>query len=99
LLAHLWQERLQADIVTRDTHEGEEFTMTVGEQVFSGKGAREEAAKAGPRRAVPRRDDHPLREHAAFKGFEILSRGQPAAPVPDLFIRGTGNLQRAPCRC
>jgi hypothetical protein len=28
--------------------------------------------------------------HADFKGFEILSRGQPAAPVSDLFIRGAG---------
>ncbi len=36
------------------------------------------------------RDDYTLPKHAAFKGFEILSRGQPAAPVPDLFIRGAG---------
>jgi len=39
---------------------------------------------------LSRRDHHALRKQAAFKGFEILSRGQPAAPVPDLFIRGAG---------
>jgi len=39
---------------------------------------------------LSRRDDYTLRKHAAFKGFEILSRAQPAAPVPDLFIRGAG---------
>ena len=39
---------------------------------------------------LSRRDDYTLRKRAAFKGFEILSRGQPAAPVPDLFIRGAG---------
>jgi len=39
---------------------------------------------------LSRREDYTLRKHAAFKGFEILSRGQPAAPVPDLFIRGAG---------
>ena len=39
---------------------------------------------------MSRRDDYPLRKRAAFKGFEILSRGQAAAPVPDLFIRGAG---------
>ena len=64
--------------------------MTVGGQVFSGKGAREEAARALVRAVLSRPYDHTLRKHAAFKGFEILSRGQPAAPVPDLFIRGAG---------
>jgi hypothetical protein len=82
-------EHLQADVVTRDTHGGEEFTMTVGEQVFW-KGAREEAAKALVRAVLSRQDDYTLRKHAAFKGFEILSRGHPAAPMPDLFIRGAG---------
>jgi hypothetical protein len=80
---------LQADIATRDTHDGEEFVMTVGQQVFSGKGAREEAAGALVGAAMSRRDDYTLRRRAAFKGFEILSRGQPAAPVPDLFIAVT----------
>ncbi len=62
----------------------------VGEQVFSGNGAREEAAGALVRAMLSRRDDYTLRKRAAFKGFEILSRDQPAAPVPDLFIRGAG---------
>jgi hypothetical protein len=84
-------DHLQADLVTRDAYDGEEFVMTMGKQVFSGKGAREEAARALVRR---RRAIAPRRLHAAqaraFKGFAILSRGQPAAPVPDLFIRGAG---------
>ncbi|MGO9062318.1 MAG: hypothetical protein ACLQU2_33890 [Candidatus Binataceae bacterium] len=64
--------------------------MTVGGQVFSGKGAREEAARALVRAVLSRPYDHTLRKHATFRGFEILTRGQPAAPVPDLFIRGAG---------
>jgi len=55
--------------------------MTVGGQVFSGKGAREEAAKALAR-AVLRRDDYKLQKRASFRGFEILSRDQPGAAVP-----------------
>ena len=58
--------------------------------MLSGKGAREEAPGALVRAPLSRRDDHTLRKRAAFKGFEILSRRQPAAPVPDLFIRGAG---------
>ena len=49
--------------------------MTVGQQMFSGKGAREEAARALARAVLSRRDDYTLRKRAAFKGFEILSRG------------------------
>jgi hypothetical protein len=64
--------------------------MAVGQQVFSGNGAREEAAGALVLAMLSRDDDYTLRKHAAFKGLEILSRGQPAAPVPDLFIRGAG---------
>jgi hypothetical protein len=60
----------------------------MGGQVFSGKGAREGAARELLQAVLSRRDDNNLRKRAAFKGFEILTRRQPAAPVPDLFIRG-----------
>ena len=83
-------EHLQEDIITRDTHDGEEFVMSVGGQVFSGKGAREEAAGALVRAVLSRREAYTLRKQATFKGFEILSRNQPGALVPDLFIRGAG---------
>ncbi|MGO9056803.1 MAG: hypothetical protein ACLQU2_05360 [Candidatus Binataceae bacterium] len=83
-------EHLRADIATRDAHDGEEFVMIVGEQVFSGKGAREEAAGALVSAVLSRREDHTLRKRGAFKGFEILSRDQPAAPVPEVFVRGAG---------
>jgi hypothetical protein len=39
---------------------------------------------------LSRRDDYAPRLRATFKGFEILSRDKPGAPVPDLFIRGAG---------
>src|ERR1700683_3646387 len=38
--------RIQADIATRNAAESAEFSMTVGNRVFSGKGAREAAANA-----------------------------------------------------
>ena len=52
-------ERLSADIATRDAHGGEEFSMTVGNRVYSGKGAREKAAAAltQSRAVVARRPD------------------------------------------
>ena len=37
------------------------------------------AARALAGAVLSRRDDSRLRKHAAFKGFEILSRGQPAS--------------------
>jgi len=37
-----------------------------------------------------RRDDYAPRLRASFRGFEILSRDKPGAPVPDLFVRGAG---------
>ena len=61
---------------------------TVPQRVCSASvGACEEAAGALVRAVLSRRDDYTLRKHAAFKGFEIL-RHQPAAPVPELFVRG-----------
>jgi hypothetical protein len=83
-------EHLHADIATRDAHEGGEVTMTVGKQVFSGKGAREEAGWALVHTILSRRDDHAPRLRASFRGSEILSRDRPGAPVPDLFVRGAG---------
>ena len=35
-----------ADMARRDAHAGEEFSMTVGDRTYSGKGAREAAAAA-----------------------------------------------------
>jgi len=83
-------EHLHADVATRDAHDGGEFTMTVGNQTFSGKGAREEAGAALARAILSRGDDYAPRLRASFRGFEILSRDKPGAPVPDLFIRDAG---------
>jgi len=43
--------------------------MTVGGQVLSAKGAREEAARALVRAVLSRGDAYTLRKHATFKGF------------------------------
>jgi N12 class adenine-specific DNA methylase len=89
---------VQADIATRDAHHEEEFSMTVGDRLFAGKGAREEAAKALTYAVLSWRDDPHLERRANFRGFEILSRGKRSAamtmdnapPLPDLFLRGSG---------
>jgi hypothetical protein len=91
-------ERLSADIATRDGHAGEEFSMTVGNRVYSGKGAREEGAAALTQVVLSWRDDLTLQVRGALRGFEILSRGRGATLVvdsdderlPELFIRGAG---------
>jgi len=87
-------ERITADIATRDAHADGDFTMTVGNHVYSGKGAREEAAKALTHAVLSWRDDCSLANRATFKGFEILSRGKGMsrfdreAELPELFVRG-----------
>jgi N12 class adenine-specific DNA methylase len=91
-------ERLSADISVRDSHGGEEFSMRVGNRVFSGKGAREEGAAALTGAILSWRDDLTLQVRGAFRGFEILSRGRGATllvtsddeRLPELFIRGAG---------
>jgi hypothetical protein len=91
-------ERLSADIAGRDSHAGDEFSMTVGKRVYSGKGAREEGAAALTLSILSWRDDLTLQVRGAFRGFEILSRGRGGTlligsdeeRLPELFIRGTG---------
>jgi hypothetical protein len=86
--------RVSADIATRDAHAGDEFAMTVGNHVYTGKGAREEAAKALMYAVLSWRDDLTLQPRARTQGFEILSRGTARdglygeRELPDLFIRG-----------
>ena len=73
-----------------------EFCMTVGNRIFAGKGAREEAAKALNTAVLSWRDDPTLQTRGQFRGFDILSRGkgsglgliQEEQSPPDLFIRG-----------
>jgi hypothetical protein len=72
--------------------------MTVGDRLFTGKGAREEAAKALTYVVLSWRDDAHLEVRARFRGFEILSRGKRSSamtidgspPLPDLFLKGSG---------
>jgi hypothetical protein len=70
--------------------------MTVGNRVFSGKGAREQAAKALMGAILSWRDDQTMQQRGAFRGFEILSRGnsggfglsEEGERIPHLFVRG-----------
>jgi N12 class adenine-specific DNA methylase len=90
-LAHI-----EADIATRNANDFEEFTMKVGNRLFSGKGAREEAAKTLTFTILSWRDDQSVQPRGAFRGFEILSRGrgsgfgliQDEERIPELIIRG-----------
>ena len=89
--------KVTADIATRDANTEEEFSMTVGNKVFAGKGARDEAAKALTQVVLSWRDDLTLQPRATFRGFEILSRGKGSLRfgdgaederTPELFVRG-----------
>ena len=87
---------IEADISLRNASDSPDFSMTVGNRVFSGKGAREEAAKALTFTVLSWRDDQTLQSRGHFRGFEILSRGkgsgfglvQDDERVPELLIRG-----------
>ena len=84
-----YHQSLAADILTRDTHGDEEFSMKVGNRAFSGKGAREDAANALNTVILSWRDDRTAQVRAQYKGFDILSRGHAMKDEePDLFIRG-----------
>jgi len=91
-------ERLLADIAIRDFYTDQEFSMTVGNRVYSGKGAREEGAAALTGAILSWRDDLTLQVRGTFRGFDILSRGRGATllvssddeRLPELFIRGAG---------
>ena len=93
---HLAQ--IEADIVTRDATASAEFSMTVGNRFFSGKGAREAAANALTSAILSWRDDQTMQARGALRGFEVLSRGKSGGfgllqeddRIPDLFVRGRG---------
>jgi hypothetical protein len=86
-------ERITADIVTRDAHSDPEFSMTVGNHRYAGKGAREEAAKALTQSVMSWHDDRSLQVRARYRGFDILSRTitkrfDGEADLPEIFVRG-----------
>jgi hypothetical protein len=86
---------IHADIATRDANIQSEFSMTVGNRTFTGKGAREEAAKALTQAILSWKDDPTMQARATYRGFTILSRGKRAAllsepEVPELFVQGAG---------
>jgi hypothetical protein len=93
------QERigsLVADVVRRDAHAGDEFSMTVGNRLYSGKGAREAAAAALVQTVLAARNDPKLQVRGVFRGFAILSRGRAGAVVfgdderlPELLVGGS----------
>lgn len=89
-LAHI-----EADIATRNAAGVGEFSMVVGNRVYSGKGAREAAANALTRAVLSWRDEPTMQPRGSLLGFEILSRGRSAAfgldqneRIPQLFVRG-----------
>jgi hypothetical protein len=73
--ARTYLAAVSADILTRDTHAEDDFTMKVGTREFSGKGAREQAGNALNAVIMSWRDDMTPQLRADFRGFEILSRG------------------------
>jgi hypothetical protein len=78
-----------ADIVTRDSHADKDFTMRVGNRVFSGKGAREESGNALNAVVMSWKDDKSLQVRGHYKGFEVLSQGSGFRDVnPHIFLRG-----------
>jgi N12 class adenine-specific DNA methylase/type I restriction-modification system DNA methylase subunit len=91
---HLAQ--IEADIATRNANNSDEFVMKVGNRVFSGKGARDDAAKALTHAILMWRDDRTTQPRGSFRGFEILSRGKGSGfgliqdddRLPELLVRG-----------
>ncbi len=88
-----YQAGLLADIATRNQHDSPEFTMTVGEQVITGKGAREEAGEAISMAIMASvwedRSELSLKRIGRYKGFTIMSSfAGREGETPKLFLRG-----------
>jgi hypothetical protein len=87
--------QIQADIALRNTQDTESFSMKIGNREYSGKGAREEAAKALTYLVLTWKDDEARELRAHFRGSQILSQGKRPSflepnPVPSLFVHGSG---------
>ena len=82
--------QFEADIARRNANDPGEFIMTVGKRIFSGKGARDDAANALTAAVLSWGNDQTLEPRASFRGFEILSRGRATGDsrVPEIFVRG-----------
>jgi N12 class adenine-specific DNA methylase len=85
-------EKLSADIARRDKHEGGEFLMKVGEEVFSGKDARAPAAMALAQAVLGGKLDVNTCVRAVLRGFEIVSRGRAASSLGGAFHEAAGGL-------
>ena len=87
---------VESDARIRDGNTSEEFSMTVGNRHFTGKGAREDSAKALNAAILCCRDDPTTQLRGAFRGFKIVSRGKAGSlglitedeRIPELFLRG-----------
>ena len=64
--------------------------MTVGNRTFSGKGARDEAAKALNEVILSWANDQTMHVRAKFRGFEIVSRGHALGSDndPEVYVKG-----------
>ena len=90
--AHQTLANVREDIATRDAHEGGEFSMIVGNKEFSGKGAREEAAKALTYAVLSWRDDFTLQPRASFRGLRNSEPGKAAYGPGTRWRAGAGTL-------
>ncbi len=87
--------KVMADIATRDQHADEDYTMTVGTRIFTGKGAREQAAEALNNAILSWANDQRPQVRAHFRGFDIVSRGHALGRdhEPDIFVKGALNYR------
>jgi hypothetical protein len=93
--SHQMIAHIHSDIVLRNANETDGFSMTIGNREYSGKGAREEAAKALTYLVLAWKDDEAREVRACYRGFQILSQGKRPSflepdPVPSLFVRAAG---------
>jgi N12 class adenine-specific DNA methylase len=87
--ARKYHAAVSADILTRDARADEDFAMQIGDRIYTGKGAREDAGNALNAVVISWRNDPTPQVRGHFRGFEILSRGSAHKDgEPDLFIRG-----------
>jgi N12 class adenine-specific DNA methylase len=88
--------KIETDLETRNANDSGPFEMTVGNRLFAGKGAREDAANALAGAVLSWREDQTIQPRASFRGFEVLSKGKGGSlglgaedeRLPEIFVRG-----------
>jgi len=84
-------EQIRRDVRTRNAQNRGDFLITIGQQLFTGEGARQAAGTALITAIAASQGERGLRKHGSFQGLDICSRHQPDGGLPELLLRAAAS--------